>query len=495
MAARRRPSRAAASSRTQGSLPLDIRIVLFCLAGLGLMLASFWTFLDDLHPFYQLWLVAFLLTSAPFFLLRDLCHPLIVNGAWQILILFHFWNKGLSHSHLRYAPEVQGSDTLYWLAYALGVYTLWYLMALIGIAMSRAPRPRSTPAPLTARRRYEYQIAALGLLAVSLSAFVYALGLTGGLAGMIESMVSRREVYAGYGYLRPAVQLGAAAAVLLLLAGHRGVSVAIALATTAMVAPFGGRGAAIIGVLLPYLVAYHYNVRALSVRIGAGVVAASVIFAVGWGNLRQAGEWRLGGFDPYTLAAKAASDTGQAESLPALLRGLENGAIEFNHGAVLFNFFYGMVPRALWPEKPIIPPSSVIGQALLGEHDYYGTPVGPYGLAFFNFSWIGVLAMGMISGLLVAWLYGHFVSRLDRDGGNAPIVVVYPFLVFGIFNLFDADWQVGTVFKVTLLLAALMAARPLAELLRPRHATGDVRRRRPHRWHQQHAAHEIGHAP
>src|SRR5690606_32945448 len=125
------------------------------------------------------------------------------------------------------------------------------------------------------------------------------------------------------------------------------------------------------------------------------VGTASLLFVVIWEQMRRFGSINLNELPLGSLITSVASNTRMADILPSLIRGILNGNIEYQLGKPLVNIIYSPIPRSIWEGKPaIIDESVLIGSMLLRGTDYYGLPAGPYGWAFLNFGWMGVIIMG-----------------------------------------------------------------------------------------------------
>jgi hypothetical protein len=86
---------------------------------------------------------------------------------------------------------------------------------------------------------------------------------------------------------------------------------------------------------------------------------------------------------------------------------LDNGQVEYASGATLGNMLLGLIPRALWPDKPIVGGGGTVVRDFTGIEFAEGTSVGAGQVLEFyaNFG-----TRGVIGGFLI---YGWLLGRMD----------------------------------------------------------------------------------
>lgn len=111
--------------------------------------------------------------------------------------------------------------------------------------------------------------------------------------------------------------------------------------------------------------------------------------------------------------------------------------LEYQYGKTYLNAVFLPIPRKLWPGKPQIDESGLVGRALMGKR-YFGLPVGSEGIFYMNFHLAGVI-LGM-------FLFGIFHKKvylfLCNSGKNFWIILMYAVVIrnimyTGVFNIFD----------------------------------------------------------
>jgi hypothetical protein len=86
----------------------------------------------------------------------------------------------------------------------------------------------------------------------------------------------------------------------------------------------------------------------------------------------------------------------------------------------VLKFFYGLIPRALWPDKPIDPVTMWYNKLILGDRWTQGNvALTVVGYWYFPYGWVGVIQGGMIFGLLLG-----ISERALRASDGRPLGVL-----------------------------------------------------------------------
>ena len=441
---------------SQGRRSPKLRLALFTWTT---VLAGIWyAWVHDLTVTSLLVFVAGVVIAAPVILSRDIFSPLAIYGALQSLVVINFYEVAVQNGRLRYAPSLSTEQVEHVAALGLLIFIVWSGLLYIsyytasrtyrrGLAKLEAQMTSSGfSAPGGARVRRPVTLALI-LLMLSTSAFLFAVSHVGGVAAMISAMVNRRETYAGLWYLRQLVQLSGLASLLLLYAGRARLSFVIAAIGTVSVALFGGRAAAVLGVLFPYLVFRHYYWRRLHFISILWALGFAFVFVVLWGELRQYGEIRTANLVSsfYELPLRVARGSATGEILSALVASLTYGSENFRYGVPMLNIFAAPIPRGLWPGKPgIIDESGIVGYSLMGER-YWGLPPGPYGWAYFNFGWFGVFIFAIVTGVAVARLHTLLLEARIQPRLNGLKIMAYAVLIRPMFSLTTVSGQISLI--------------------------------------------------
>lgn len=88
--------------------------------------------------------------------------------------------------------------------------------------------------------------------------------------------------------------------------------------------------------------------------------------------------------------------------------------LEYQQGSTYGLWLLMPIPRALWPEKPIVRIGGVVGPIVYYTREKGGTPPGFFAEAYLNFGWFGVGFMSVLLGLFGRFFY-------DRYGRSAYV--------------------------------------------------------------------------
>jgi hypothetical protein len=96
---------------------------------------------------------------------------------------------------------------------------------------------------------------------------------------------------------------------------------------------------------------------------------------------------------------------------------LETGVVNYSYGATLVQIGIGLIPRALWPDKPAVGGGGTVVQDFSGIGVTQGTSVGAgQVLEFFvNFGIWGVIGGFLLYGALIGRIDILIMDRLDQD--------------------------------------------------------------------------------
>lgn len=164
----------------------------------------------------------------------------------------------------------------------------------------------------------------------------------------------------------------------------------------------------------------YFNVVALAVGVGAAALVALSLFST------------LGSLDLSTLAAYSDGYTNAASYYHKYLR----GELPLLNGQVFLSNFWGLVPRALYPNKPYIYGTTLIAEVFYpGAAEQTNTPAFATVIYFADFGWIGVLLSALFNPgtLLTAFLYSLVLPRLKllnaERGEKHSLFLTYAFLL------------------------------------------------------------------
>ncbi|ANU13956.1 hypothetical protein BBI08_08875 [Planococcus halocryophilus] len=274
---------------------------------------------------------------------------------------------------------------------------------------------------------------------IAIASFIYTLYVIGGISGMLNAMTHTTTAYSGLGYLRQLVGIGGISALILLTGGYKKKSILILLATVSMLILFGGRANVVLGIVLPFLMVFHYVVKKINILqlITVGLIALLFVELVG--ILRKVSQSHFSIDNLWSLIVNAAGATGRANTVPWLVESLLSGEIDYQLGKPLLNIIFAPIPRKFWDNKPeIIDGTVLIAHELTGSTNF-GMPAGPYGEAFFNFGWIGVILFAFLTGFIISRVYTIFIK--GREEQTVMNVVFYSLTIQSMLSIFSTSSQ------------------------------------------------------
>jgi hypothetical protein len=100
----------------------------------------------------------------------------------------------------------------------------------------------------------------------------------------------------------------------------------------------------------------------------------------------------------------------------AAVERLESGKVSYAHGDTLVTLALGLIPRAVWPDKPAVGGGGTVVRDYAGMQVAEGTSVGAGQVMEFyiNFGVPGVIAGFLLYGYLIGWMDLRIIISLDR---------------------------------------------------------------------------------
>jgi hypothetical protein len=100
----------------------------------------------------------------------------------------------------------------------------------------------------------------------------------------------------------------------------------------------------------------------------------------------------------------------------AAVENLEAGVVAYASGATVGNVIIGLIPRAIWPDKPVVGGGGNVVSEFTGIHFAEGTSVGAGQVFEFyiNFGTIGVIGGFLLYGWILGWMDGRVIEHLHR---------------------------------------------------------------------------------
>lgn len=104
--------------------------------------------------------------------------------------------------------------------------------------------------------------------------------------------------------------------------------------------------------------------------------------------------------------------------------------LEPREGASYLSWIIAPVPRAVWESKPLIHDGPTVGTRIYGTARA-GVPPGVIAESYWNFGPGGLVAVALLVGFLVKWMYGYFRPRsLQATWSGSVLYVLGPLQLF-----------------------------------------------------------------
>jgi oligosaccharide repeat unit polymerase len=116
--------------------------------------------------------------------------------------------------------------------------------------------------------------------------------------------------------------------------------------------------------------------------------------------------------------------------------------VGYYFGSLYLRVIGNFIPRAIWPDKPVLTVGSELRRVLIPSQTG-GRPPGEIGVYYANFSYPGIIILGVLCGLYLRISY----EALNRNQGSPLAILLYgvvtiPIIVSGLTN--NALWTVVT---------------------------------------------------
>ncbi|MFD1385938.1 O-antigen polymerase [Oceanobacillus oncorhynchi subsp. oncorhynchi] len=379
---------------------------------------------------------------APFFFSKDLMNPFVIfflNS--QFLFVLNMIDVNINKSSFRYGilSSNYHDKAFFW---SIIVILIWFVFLYLGYFYSVKITSQKSKLDKVSKVNNKLVISLI-LILIGLGSYLYIVFLKGGIDEIIDGLSNRTEAYSGLNYFVKLIALISIGSIMMLSIGYKKTSMVLILLSFLMLSSFGGRAGAFFGSIFPYIIYYNYKVKKIRLiqLIPLGLIM--IIFATALGNYRlyQKFSFEMTGIKDIFL--NIANGTQGGETLPSLIGSLMNRTIDYEYGSTIINILFAPIPRTLWRDKPPIDESGIVGRLLMGAEGW-GLPPGPYGIAFLNFGFIGVLVVSFITGFIVYYMY----SKLVLNNKNDIFLIFYAMTIPSIFNIVSTSAQINLLWYV-----------------------------------------------
>jgi hypothetical protein len=169
---------------------------------------------------------------------------------------------------------------------------------------------------------------------------------------------------------------------------------------------------------------------------------------------------------PYESVVTLTRKREGIEALSLIVRDTEGLA----YAETLRNLLIMFVPRALWPEKPIVSEGVLFGREYLGGAGLTAYTMTIPGSAYRNLHVPGIILSGYVIGVALATLYRYLRRSRNQETAALVYAVLFPALAYFVeVGLLDLLSGIIPLVAVALVIIVLVRARgnPLARRMEP----------------------------
>lgn len=89
-----------------------------------------------------------------------------------------------------------------------------------------------------------------------------------------------------------------------------------------------------------------------------------------------------------------------------------------------------LIPRVLWPEKPLFAPGNEFDLIFRGHLTENNLAVGFIAEGYWNYGWFGVLLVSLVAGVQIGWFTRKWLLFTDQGGWHIGIFILAPLVVY-----------------------------------------------------------------
>lgn len=139
------------------------------------------------------------------------------------------------------------------------------------------------------------------------------------------------------------------------------------------------------------------------------------------------------------LAEATSSSTGRADFIHQIahMYSMTPAVVPYQYGATYSFFLVALIPRAIWPDKPVAGSANGFYAVAYGVTTEAGAKTTTFGVsilgeAFLNFGWPGVILIMLLQGILIGIMQHVFGGYVSGSGGQAVFLAFFVYFLNGI---------------------------------------------------------------
>ncbi|MDN4523949.1 O-antigen polymerase [Fictibacillus fluitans] len=278
------------------------------------------------------------------------------------------------------------------------------------------------------------------------------------LGGLIQGMSGGGGAFADQGYLLALLGFAGCLPVMTLYRGKKFQAILYALMVFIGIIMTGRRSMAILTAFIPFLIYWNAKVKRIKLSQIA-IIAIPLLFIILFiGAIRTAENPNFSqtNTDNFYLSQLSilARYNGYGDNIPALVYKLDSGELNFQGYKYAVTGLEYFIPRSLWPNKPKVHSAEIVSNNVFFIGDT-GRPTGPYGWAYFNLGFLGVILSGLFTGIIA----GNFYRIVQRKK-SVILLCMYGLLILPVLEVFQPESQMKIVlFAVTIKILEMLSRR------------------------------------
>ena len=143
--------------------------------------------------------------------------------------------------------------------------------------------------------------------------------------------------------------------------------------------------------------------------------------------------------------------------------------VPYQYGETYSYFVVSLIPRVLWPDKPVAGSANSFFGVNYGLQTEEGAKITTFGVsilgeAYINFGWPGVALIMLFQGLILGVLQHMFGETRSGPGGQAVFLAFFVFFLNGIGSSAEILFGNRPAKSVVRLLPAAMGAREALQI-------------------------------
>lgn len=341
---------------------------------------------------------------------------------------------------------------------SIGMIIIWIVSFIVGYYFTRKSKNRKEEARTSHLGNINIDIILFFFSILYLFAVIKVVETVIALGGVDSSMVNAAIFrYDDQAYLATILSLSSIIPICLMEKGKNKLAIVTTILMLIILVITGRRGMIINYLLIPILTYVNYKKIRITNKIGAIALIASMVVILVIGNMRgqnsisNSSNGVVGALTNLTVSTKL------GETLPDTIYAIDNGDVEYGKFKYFYRGFIGLIPRAIWKDKPELIDHSTIISSNIYNVKTYGTPVGAFGYSYYCFGMIGVILVGLISGILTKKFYYWMLKEKDFIH-----VFLYSVLVINVINIIKPECQLTIISTFILVYMVIFISRLLS---------------------------------